>query len=937
MNSSNFDFLEHDQPKLYEYGRSAESYVFSDPQTAIIKLRCFAEQFVAYIYQELQLPSYGAKDFFQKLDNAAFVDTVEKSVVDILHLIRIKGNKAAHKGIGSSDDARALVKDAYFLGAWIFVSFNGGSLEELPKYSEPSEDDSANNDDVETETSQKLEEAQNELKVLQQQLDLAQKQLESLSETTPSTFASTELGTTKALTSTGFEIDDSRSDIRLEDCFAEFELTRDQANLVADLDSFLSSADRSVFLLRGYAGTGKTFITKGLTEYFRAIRRNYVLAAPTGKAAKVIESKTQSPAHTIHKTIYSFKDIAEYRDDDLEGSETYKYYAKLAVNELSVDTVYIVDEASMVSDIYNEAEFFRFGSGHLLRDFLKFVNLDHNDHRKKLILIGDNAQLPPVGMSFSPALNPKYLAEEYGLSTLQYELREVVRQKTGSGIMKNANMIRNSIDQATYNQLDLDVDATDVSHVDYANVLPEYLKSCDSKINADSIVIAYSNADVAAYNRLIRGHFFPEKTEVAPGDKVMAVSNSNAYGVFISNGDFGLVRQILSEREQRSVVLKRKSQETGKVEEIKIDLSFRDVEIGFKDLDGSSIWFKAKVIENLLYSDEPNLSSDENKALYLDFCIRHSHLKRRSLEFKEELQRDPYFNALKLKFGYAITCHKAQGSEWNNVFVKCKTHQNQLSASYFRWLYTAITRASNNLYLLEEPHIKNRPKLPRDPGTEWSEPSTGREISSSNSTSLSHEDGLGNETKTHEDEKFSFSNEFLQNVLTAVRRCLTNTDISIIDIEHQQYQESYLFDRGSEVARINIAYNGSSKIVSVVLPSHSNFGEELLSTLSRLEGTFPRQNAQKTDLAEIVFHDEFLNQLHAQLIQSVSRSGISITGVEEQQWSQRYTFTDETGTSVVDIYYNKKKQFGTCNPVKSLSSSRTLTERVLRLLTEELQ
>ncbi|CAN0589127.1 unnamed protein product, partial [Ectocarpus sp. 12 AP-2014] len=410
-------------------------------------------------------------------------------------------------------------------------------------------------------------------------------------------------------------------------------------------------------------------------------------------------------AYTIHKTIYSFKDIAEYRDDDLDGTETYKFYAQLAVNEMSADTVFIVDEASMLADVYNEAEFFRFGSGYLLQDFLKFVNLDHNDHRKKVIFIGDDAQLPPVGMSFSPALDPDYLYREHGVRSTSFELTEVVRQKADSGVMNNSIALRKALQSGTFNQLAVELDYPDVAKVGHDELMSRYLESCGGQINGESIVIAHSNSDVASYNRRIREHFFPGCPQVTEGDKVMAVSNSSAYGFFISNGDFGLVKQVLGESDLRTVRLKRKNSDTGEVESIDIALSFRDVLIGFKDLEGNNRFFYAKILEDLLYSDKPSLSSDENKALYLDFCIRNSHLKRGSLEFKNTLMSDPYFNALRLKFGYAITCYKAQGSEWNHVFVKCKTHQSQLSAGYFRWFYTAITRTSQNLYLLDPPNL----------------------------------------------------------------------------------------------------------------------------------------------------------------------------------------------------------------------------------------
>src|SRR5690606_18857669 len=163
-----------------------------------------------------------------------------------------------------------------------------------------------------------------------------------------------------------FKAANTRRLVSIRDAFAGYSLTDGQAELVNSLERFLEGRTESVFLLNGYAGTGNTFITKGLTEYFRTIGRNYVLAAPTGKASKVIASKTKSSAYTIHKTIYSFTDIAEYRDDDIAGTETFKFYAKLAVNSLSADTVYIVDEASMIPDVYQEAEFFRFGTGYVL-------------------------------------------------------------------------------------------------------------------------------------------------------------------------------------------------------------------------------------------------------------------------------------------------------------------------------------------------------------------------------------------------------------------------------------------------------------------------------------------------------------------------------------------------------------------------------------------
>ncbi|MBL0039518.1 MAG: AAA family ATPase [Xanthomonadales bacterium] len=182
-----------------------------------------------------------------------------------------------------------------------------------------------------------------------------------------------------------------------------------------------------------------------MSNFLSATGRKCVLAAPTGKAARVLTQKSGRVATTIHKKIYSTNDVKEYKVEGLDGSETYKFYAELRVNEDADNTVYIVDESSMVSDVYSEGEFFRFGTGRLLSDLFKYINLDHNDHDKKLIFIGDPAQLPPIGMPFSPALNPSYLSKTFGVhQPPSYELTQVVRQESGSGILRSASDVRGS-------------------------------------------------------------------------------------------------------------------------------------------------------------------------------------------------------------------------------------------------------------------------------------------------------------------------------------------------------------------------------------------------------------------------------------------------------------------------------------------------------------
>lgn len=953
MKTSNFDFLISHQPALYKLGASAEDYVFSDPQSAVVKLRCFAELFVGFIYEELSLPTYGAKGFFERLDNAVFINAVEGCVVDKLHLIRLRGNKAAHPTGVSVKDALELVKEAWFLGAWLQVAYHGGSVDHLPKYSEPqpvtTQDKALKEDKAKLEAAldlktQDLENAKAELAAAEIQQQATQDKLAALNlEVNEVKLSALKEASKHTVASFDFETEATREKIGIEDIFAEYQLTDGQTELVKRLDAFLTSKDKNVFLLKGYAGTGKTFITKGLTEYFRATRRNYVLSAPTGKAAKVISNKTQSPAHTIHKTIYSFKDIVEYRDEGVDGSETYKLYAKLAVNDLSVDTVYIVDESSMFSDIYNESEFFRCGSGHLLQDFLKFVNLDHNDHSKKVIFIGDDAQLPPVGMKSSPALDPEYLTETYNVTTTGYELTEVVRQKADSGVMKNAITMRKAINKNVFNQLVFDLNYSDLTQIDHADVISQYMASCGGKINAESIVIAHSNADVTAYNKRIREEFFPGILEVAVGDKLMAVTNSDAFGFFISNGDFGQVRDVFGETEKRLIPLRRKSKETGKVEEVVLPLKFRNVRVGFRDLEGAGQFFNAKIIENLLYSDDPNLNSDENKALYLDFCIRHPQLKPNSIEFKDTLKSDPYFNALRVKFGYAITCHKAQGSEWNHVFVKCKTSHTQLCAEYFRWLYTAITRTASNLYLMDAPDIKlgagakvvacpglvgdigSSPKAVNNTGVSTTKANPAEEVNS-----LSHYSDVSSDHVDGSAFGISEANTFLNEVFSLVCNCINDTGIKIDSIAHHQYQEAYHFSRGSESARVDVRYSGKNKIVSVIQANACDLANELEALLMPFSGrTVPvgSKEGQRWD-----FDDPFLTELHQKLTACANDSGMAITDVKELQNAQRYCFQKDSDMAVLDIYYNQKQQVTKYLPQVSLTSSTLLLNEVLAML-----
>ena len=941
MNSSNFLPLKSRWPQFYQHATFAEHYAFSDPHTSIIKLRCFAEVLVGYCFRKFQLRCEPGDGFFEKLGSQDFQEIAGSDVITKFNAIRILGNKAAHGKAIDANVALAMIEEAYLIGQWFYKTLGEVWPDGYPAYTPPTNDPGPleeRNKAVEN-LAEQLAAANEELSRLEAAEKAAQEKIETLNQTINKAKLREFIDASiKAAQTIDFKSANTLKLISIHDAFAGYELNDGQTQLVKRLDLFLGSNTESVFLLKGYAGTGKTFITKGLTEYFQAIGRNYVLAAPTGKASKVIASKTKSPAYTIHKTIYSFDKLVEYRDSDIDGTETFKFYADLAVNDRSVDTVYIVDEASMIADVYQEAEFFRFGTGYLLSDFLKFVNLDHNDHNKKIIFIGDDAQLPPVGMKSSPALDANYLAHKFQVRSTTFELSEVVRQKSESGVIANAIPLRNSLKANIFNRLTIDFDHPDIHEVEHRDLMCRYLESCGGKINGESIIIANSNADVGDYNRRIREHFFPDCKEVMPRDRVMAVSNSGACGIFISNGDFGVIRQVYSSTESRTVTLKRKTSDSEKIEEIPVSLTFREVEVGFRDMKGVAHFFQTKIIENLLYSMEPTLSSDENKALYLDFCIRNKGLKRNSTEFKHALKSDPYFNALRLKFGYAITCHKAQGSEWNHVFVKCTNNRSQLSSEYFRWFYTAITRTVKHLYLLDPPSHEpwGRIKGDDNPGN-----ILGATITPEADPADTVIPPLRPPIMPQKDsETFGIpaSAQFLLALLTEVRKLIDGKGIAIDAVDHNRYQEAYHFKRETDSARINIAYNNKSKVTEVAPHQLTALADELAALLSSLKGK-PLFVSGGTSVADARFAKQFLNDFHEKVLNLCGERGIAVQNVEEMPggWSLRYSFSRANEVAVYDVYYNKQNVFTNCNPIANRCSRGTLIDDVGRLFTADMR
>lgn len=475
--------------------------------------------------------------------------------------------------------------------------------------------------------------------------------------------------------------------------FQHINLTNDQHNALVQIQDFLTS-DEKVFILQGYAGTGKTTILKGVCDYLSASKNNFQLMSPTGRAAMVLQEKTKSNAATIHKSIYNLEDITEEMNVD-----SFRFIFNLNGNKDNVDTTYIVDEASMISDVYSEGEFFVFGSGRLLKDLIEFVFAGQG--KQKIIFIGDTAQLPPVGMNSSPALCEKYLSEKYNISSNIFEIKEVVRQAQSSGILNTSIQIRESIAKNTFNSFSIDYSKNDIIKTNIDDFIDKYTECAKRDNLENSIIISHSNNQALEFNKVIRKKRYDISNElIQPKDRLIITKNNYNGEIVLLNGMF--VEVLAVGEVVYNVTSRFNIKEKGTYS---ANLSLREVVIKVYTLFGQYQQIKTTIIENLLSSKEGALHPYDQRALYIDFKERMAKkgIKPKTPEFKQQIKTDLYFNAIQAKFGYAITCHKSQGGEWKNVFVDFKVFIGKNTLSYYKWAYTAITRSNNHLYCIDAP------------------------------------------------------------------------------------------------------------------------------------------------------------------------------------------------------------------------------------------
>ncbi|MDN3202523.1 ATP-dependent DNA helicase [Algoriphagus sediminis] len=446
-----------------------------------------------------------------------------------------------------------------------------------------------------------------------------------------------------------------------------FSPTAGQSSFFKAMDHFFSldPKEKPTFILRGYAGTGKTTLISALVQILSRFQIRPMLLAPTGRAAKVMSNYSGRGAYTIHKIIY--KPMGE--DGTLSSGFTLQknYYKK---------TLFIVDESSMLSDDGGM-------SGSLLGDLIRYVFMGEEN---RLLLVGDLAQLPPVGSILSPALDSGYLQRQFCLKAEQMELKEVMRQRLESGVLANATDLRNELSNKTPKVSLKTRGFKDIFRMTGERLEDGLRYAYDKYGNENTAIITRSNKAAVQYNQYIRRqiHFFDE--EIDSGDLIMIVKNNYTFMEeservsFLANGDMAEVMKIR------------------RFEEL-YDLRFATLELRLLDYPEEP-HFEAKVILDTLYSPSPALTVEQYRNLYKQVSEDYADVESKT-ERKQLIRKDPYLNALQIKFAYALTCHKAQGGQWDAVFVdQGYVPKEQVDNDFIRWLYTAMTRAKEELFLV---------------------------------------------------------------------------------------------------------------------------------------------------------------------------------------------------------------------------------------------
>ena len=673
-------------------------------------------------------------------------------------------------------------------------------------------------------------------------------------------------------------------------------LTIQQQQALDKIKKFIDS-DASIFILCGYAGTGKTTIIKYIADYVAQVKGNIFLMAPTGRASRVLETKSGYPASTIHHAIYDRAILESKEDQDIAESEFKLCFPiKLMQNGRNVA---IVDEASMLCSHKNEQELFKFGTDNLMDDLLTFIRPSYGG---KIIFIGDPAQLPPVGENQSNALNADFFLEK-GLKVMQAELTEVLRQTGDSIILKNAMQIRDLLKQEKRNRLIFDEKNGDVESLASGKILDKYMEMQKDVGQDNCAIICYSNRSASEYNRDIRKELYGEENpELRVGDVLLVIQNN--YFLDRMNGEFIPVLHVGEKIKQSAPVY---VQEKGTKARKVITMEFIHIQVP----NSQNIPQDCMLLLDLLINGESSLSIDEQRALFINFCIRNPHLKQKTKDFAEALLKDPYFNCLKAKYGYAVTGHKCQGGEWEKVIVDY-SGRTGLSDDCLRWAYTVTTRAQKTLYIANLPHITPFIKFRIEPIQQCAKINEECRIIGSTEYSPFHSTAAPN---------------YLHAKYMCINKNIEGTPYKIDKIESKPYQEIYYIETPNGIERYDIRYKKGGiflKAVSQKLSSHSVIVSMMLDDERAMPLFF-----------NYIPSDEIHEKLYNLIRSACDGLTIQITNVVEhkEDYSVVFYFRTSNSFSYIKTYINESGFVTYAKPMSLLGKD----DKELAILIEEIQ
>ena len=619
-------------------------------------------------------------------------------------------------------------------------------------------------------------------------------------------------------------------------------LTSQQESALCAVREFINDPDTTVFILRGYAGTGKTTMIQSIIHEVEPMRPHCKLMAPTGRAAKMLKERTGHNASTIHRAIYDLDKIeatdldengvpvgSPIQVDEVRRTEAKEidrlhicFKIRTLDNEHAPDKcLCIVDEASMIPSIKSCEEMLHFGTDVLLDDLMTYLQPLKGG---KVLFIGDPAQLPPVGDNKSAALCEQYFIDR-GIKVCSAELTEVVRQAGESTILKNAMMIRDILNSKVRNSIEFEK-GLDTVDINATGVAETYCNLVSSPCIGESVVICFSNSMVKDYNDAIRELYFPGATDIVAGDILQIVKNNVGVhdGIDLFNGDFVKVIAASNTTETLSAPV---WADLGKDrEKVHVSVTFRDVTLQLED--GTQV--NCKIIDDLLNNRERGLNQLQILSLYINFkmrfneSVKHLNLTASTKEemYYKALKRDPYYNAVQAKYGYAITAHKSQGGEWKYVFVDY-TGRTGLNDDSLRWCYTATTRAIDTLYGINFPSATPLSKLVINPILKYSKPAK-----EAFSFCIQSNDSLLPESATPAQKA----------KLYCVKGNLSNRRVMIERIDLLQLVDRYHLQTPDGEVVVDCQYNGTGMYTNYRSQGQNPFLEEILECFrdeSRME------------------------------------------------------------------------------------------------------